>query len=125
MSKTYRRANIRSAAHIPAKLETIGIRMEPGDRVDCQTKADLSRLREVHAAGLDDPRIQDLARIEHERWMIERKLAGWQYGTPRDNERLIHPLLVPWEQLRKYPAEAAKDVAQTLAAIDHLLTRQV
>lgn len=123
LSETYRRANIRAAAHIPAKLETLGIRMEPGAGIDSLTRADLSRLREVRAAGPEDPRIQHLARIEHERWMIERKLTGWQYGTPRNNDRLIHPLLMPWEQLKKSPAEAAKDVAQVLAAMDHLLTR--
>ena len=43
--------------------------------------------------------IEQLARMEHERWMKAKLQDGWQYGVKRDNARKIHPCLMPFEQL--------------------------
>lgn len=39
-----------------------------------------------------------LIRAEHNRWWTERLLAGWFLGK-RDDERFLHPDLIPFEQL--------------------------
>lgn len=43
--------------------------------------------------------IELMAEIEHSRWIAEKVLAGWIKGKPRDNDRLIHPDIVPYTEL--------------------------
>ncbi len=123
LPETYRRANIRTADHMPAKLWSIGIRIEGDVSRWKPTKTDRAILARLLAAPDDDPALQRLARIEHDRWMIDRRLDGWCLGSPRDNARRIHPLLIPYEELRKRPDEVAKDISQireTLRFVDGL-----
>lgn len=40
-----------------------------------------------------------LARIEHNRWVAERKEQGWTKGTEKDPDRKTHPWLEPWAEL--------------------------
>lgn len=50
----------------------------------------------------DEQLIEDLARTEHTRWVAERRLEGYQAppkGAPRDNEKKLHPLMVPYAEL--------------------------
>ena len=35
----------------------------------------------------------------HDAWMQEKLKAGWQYGPVKDAEKLLHPCLVPYDQL--------------------------
>ncbi len=46
-------------------------------------------------------------RIEHDRWARFHVLHNWQYAPVRDNEKRLHPLLVPFDELS--PEEQAKD----------------
>ena len=43
--------------------------------------------------------IELLAKIEHDRWIAEKVIAGWSYGKVRDNVGLFHPDLIPYEEL--------------------------
>ena len=43
--------------------------------------------------------VEILAEMEHERWIDERKNAGWVFGIRRDPDKKISPYLVPWSQL--------------------------
>jgi hypothetical protein len=40
--------------------------------------------------------IERLAEQEHKRWMEGKKRMGWTQGPTRDNERKIHPDMLPW-----------------------------
>lgn len=42
---------------------------------------------------------EKIARHVHEVWMQGRIAAGWSYGTQRDDTRLTHPSIVPYEEL--------------------------
>ena len=42
--------------------------------------------------------IEMLARMEHERWVIERKLAGWTLG-PRKEGSKTNPYLDDWDKV--------------------------
>ena len=121
LPETYRRATLRAADHVPAKLWTIGLTPERSSQI--LSPQDSAKLEALLQAGENDPHLHDLARVEHERWMVERKLDGWRHGATRDNQRLIHPLLVPWEILQKSPAEVKKDSDQVLAALKQMLGR--
>jgi hypothetical protein len=47
----------------------------------------------------DPADVEKMAKMEHEQWCQHKREAGWQYGTPRDDQQKIHPDLVPWENL--------------------------
>lgn len=40
-----------------------------------------------------------LARNTHEVWSENRIKDGWTYGERRDDERRLHPCLIPYEEL--------------------------
>lgn len=57
--------------------------------------------------------LEELAKMEHDRWMRLKLAQGWQAGTVTDKENKIHEDLVPWEQLPDTARE--KDVNFVLA----------
>ncbi|KOR29270.1 hypothetical protein TI03_02735 [Achromatium sp. WMS1] len=64
-----------------------------------------------------------LARNEHQRWVAERMLNGWEYSAIRDDSRKLHPDLLSWEQLpdniRKLDYSHLEDL-DTYFATEHL-----
>ncbi len=46
------------------------------------------------------PNLEELARIEHDRWMRDKRAEGWRPGRP-DREMKLTPDLVPYEELDK------------------------
>lgn len=63
-----------------------------------------------------DEEIEQLAQLEHIRWMKERVLQGWQPGAERDDRRKIHPSIVPWEDLSEIEREKDRNAVRTLPA---------
>ena len=62
---------------------------------------------------LDSEEIEELARLEHERWCDERERAGWVLDrtlTERDAERKRTPWLVPYEELPEEQKDNDRDV---------------
>jgi len=51
--------------------------------------------------------IESMAEAEHRRWMANRVLTGWKFGSVRDNPKRLHPSIVPYSQLSE--AEKQKD----------------
>ncbi|MBE6752816.1 MAG: Ryanodine receptor Ryr [Ruminococcaceae bacterium] len=43
--------------------------------------------------------VEQLAKNTHEVWAANRIAQGWSYGEQRDDERKLHPCLVPYEEL--------------------------
>jgi hypothetical protein len=86
----------------------------------------------LHVAGFNVDRAQDtdaplvfgndtldlLARMEHDRWCRERIDNGWRHGPKRDNEKQIHPMLVPWPsmpaEMKQYDREAVCHLPELL-----------
>ena len=67
---------------------------EAGDDMRSSTRKNVTAHLDALASG------RPLAASHsHDKWMEERKGAGWVYGVPRDNAMKIHPSLVPYEQL--------------------------
>jgi hypothetical protein len=86
LTETYREANRGAADHITVKLASLGYFI-PQDPSNWSQQVDLTANQEL------------LAKLEHNRWYAERRLNGWQYGPKRDDNRKIHPCLIPYEQL--------------------------
>lgn len=102
--------NRQQADHIPVKLRALGWQMVAGS-----TGGDVAPL------GLGDDEIEILAKAEHRRWCASRRLAGWQFGSTRDDGAKLHPDLVPWEELteatRDYDREPVRNLPQLLETI--------
>ncbi len=87
LPEEYRQSNRDQARHILSKLEEMGFGFVPSH-------------------GTNEPlleftpeEIEEMARMEHIRWMEEKIRNGWIWGAERDNSRKVHPLLIPWEDL--------------------------
>lgn len=91
-----RDANRAAADHAPILLASAGLRVE-------------------EAAALDPAVLERLARIEHRRWMADRIDRGWRFGVVRDNARLLHPSLVPYDELPE--PEREKDRQQVVGLV--------
>ena len=65
--------------------------------------------------------------MEHDRWMADRFIAGWQPGRERNVQSRISPFLVPWEELgdsiKKYDLEAMKNIPALLEQAGHRVYR--
>ena len=100
LSPFLRRSNAASADHLPVKAQIL-LGEEDRDGADSWEKA-AAKYRTLSEEEKDRCR-----RIEHERWMRFHLLNNWQYGPVRDNERRIHPLILPFDELSQ--ADQAKD----------------
>lgn len=58
--------------------------------------------------------VEELAIHEHDRWVQGRIDEGWKYGTPRDDRRKRHPLIVPWEKLSEGDRNKDRDPVRQL-----------
>ncbi|MBP1682156.1 MAG: TrkA-N domain protein [Proteobacteria bacterium] len=76
----------------------------------------------------DEATIEALARVEHERWMIQRRLTGWQQAPLRDDVAKRHPDLVAWEDLgesrRELDRNVVRQVPELFAELGLSLCRQ-
>ena len=81
----FRASNRAQADDIPNKLATLGLRVE---RLDAGGRI----LR------LTERQIQQLAEMEHGRYVFDRLEAGWRHGD-RDANRGRSPYFVPWTEL--------------------------
>jgi hypothetical protein len=71
--------------------------------------------------------LERLARCEHERWMEERRRAGWTFGPERDDAHKIHDALKPYDELdpptRDKDRDAVAGIPGTLAAAGYAIRR--
>lgn len=85
LSDVDQRANRAQAIDIEVKLFELGYELVPLDH--------------PYAAAFDaDDDLERLAEYEHERWLTERRAAGWTYGD-RNDELRTHPFIVPYDDL--------------------------
>jgi hypothetical protein len=54
--------------------------------------------------------------MEHRRWSAERLLRGWRLG-PRNNDRRLHPDLIPFEDLDDAGREKDRAVVRTIPEV--------
>jgi len=75
----------------------------------------------VQEAQLSDELVEELARVEHDRWAGDLRSRGWHSTSgAKDPERKLHPLLVDWNDLDN--AEQEKD-RESIRALPDFLAR--
>ena len=88
LPETLKESNRHQAAHIEVKMKAIGCGIKP--------------LHDWKAASFtfEAEEIEQLAELEHQRWMEERRQNGWVYKPgQKDIKKLTSPHMVPYEQL--------------------------
>jgi hypothetical protein len=72
-------------------------------------------------SGFDKDDVEEMAKMEHGRWNVERLRNGWRPG-PRDDANKTHDCLRPWAALsdgpdgvKKYDREAVRNFPAILA----------
>ena len=83
LAEQYRRSNRAFVDHLPFKMRAIGRANVAGSG----------------PAEFDESTLHRMAESEHIRWCAERVAAGWRYGEARSDPALVHPNLVPWNEL--------------------------
>lgn len=61
--------------------------------------------------------VQTIARRDHERWLDDRRAAGWTHGPTRDDRQKRNPLLVEWVDLPDSAQSITLGAAQSLPAL--------
>jgi hypothetical protein len=56
--------------------------------------------------------LEQLARMEHERWQQIKLANGWQYGPETDPDRKVNRCIVPWEELPEEEKEKDRDLVR-------------
>ncbi len=58
------------------------------------------------------PLIEEMAKNVHEVWAQNRIKEGWRYGPVRDDDKKLHPCLVPYEELPESEKEYDRATSQ-------------
>jgi hypothetical protein len=116
LSEEYRSSNRRAAGHIYAKLFEAGFDVR-GWIASHDVWSELPALADGEPLYRDAAERERLAKLEHQRWISDRRLNGWRYGETRDDLRKTHPDIRPFEQLRPETQEYNRQFVDVLDAI--------
>jgi hypothetical protein len=108
--ESLRRANRAHVQDIAAKLLNLGCVVAPRNGTT-------GGATDTAASQAIEDRINELARMEHERWCRERRGEGWVYGDRRDEARRRHPALRPWNELTPDIQEKNRDEIRALPEV--------
>ena len=88
--------------------------------------ANLSDRREAITEFAEEE-ILGLAIYEHDEWCEEKIAMGWTYGEVRDDSKLIHDCLVPWDDLtpeiQQYDIDPVKNIPALVESIGLKIVR--
>lgn len=108
-------ANRAAARRIPEVLALIGLGVSTPEDAKSRERATDSAIPPYIEAHLEQ-----LAEAEHGGWMAHRAKNGWVYGATRDDDRKLHPLMVPYLQLpedeKEKDREAVRNYPKQVAA---------
>jgi voltage-gated potassium channel Kch len=112
--EAYRNSNRGQADIIWTKLSRIGC--DIGPITDWDSPLDFS---------FTPDEIEYLARIEHERWMLEKTRAGGSYGPSRNERGKIFPTMIPYDQLSEREKQKDRDTIIRIPLLLSLIDFQV
>ncbi len=102
----FRESNRQQADQMPEKLKTIGYGFRPVIG------------QEPVVIKFAENEVEELAQMEHDRYVKERLKAGWSLG-PRDPKKKTNPTLILWEDLgeseKDKDRQAVRDIPRHMA----------
>jgi hypothetical protein len=101
LDETFRLANFKQVDQIEAKLRRLGLTL---------TKQQGESSSPYRFSG---SQLEELAEMEHGRWVVERLEDGWTPGESND-EKMTRPQLVPWRELPEEEKEKDYDTIRML-----------
>lgn len=104
LPENLRDANRASAEHAPILFAAAALRI-------------VSAGPGVEPVALSGAELEFLARVEHRRWIADRIDRGWRYDKIRDDRRMLHPALVPYEALSEDEKEKDRNAVRVLLNI--------
>ncbi len=104
LPESLRESNRQAADHIGLKLKAVACALAP------LTDWEADRFQ------FSTAEVELMARLEHERFVRERRTAGWKPG-PRDPKRRTTPYLVSWEELPEEMMELDRNQVRALPAL--------
>ena len=108
-------SNLNHARNISKELNIIGCEL-----------ASLSDKREA-VIMISNEELMDLAEYEHELWLEKKIGQGWTYGEEEDNENLISPSIVPWNEttpeIQAYDLDHIRNIPYLVNAIGLKIVR--
>lgn len=106
LTETLKESNRSQASHIGVKLKAVGCGIVPW--VDW----------EAESLEFTPEEIEFLSKMEHGRWVEERRRSGWTYAAgTKDVERKTSPYMVSWDQLEEEVKEWDRVVVRGLPAL--------
>ena len=82
----------------------------------------------VHLPREIEELTEALARNTHNHWARQRMADGWREGEARDDARLLHPSLIPYEDLpeseKNYDRTTAMETLKAILALGFRITRK-
>src|SRR5262249_42414212 len=103
LAETFKMANRRRADLVPIHLAQAGLSLVPST--------------EPRILRLDEEEIEMLARLEHRRWLIDRRLLPFEYSDAMAEGLQRHPTFVEWDHLPEVVREANRNEARKLSTI--------
>jgi hypothetical protein len=102
LDETWRQTNRDLVAHMAAKLASADI---PADR--WRGVAGALRLLDGERLYHGHSDLEVLSRLEHERWMAQRRMEGWRHtdAPAKDQQRRMHPALQGYDALTEQVKE--------------------
>jgi hypothetical protein len=96
--------NCSAVRDIPNKLAVFGYAMVPrrNNEPDCVFPEDV---------------LEDMAKLEHERWMQLKFRQGWKHGAETDKDHQLHALLVNWAELPDEEKRKDRLIIEKMSAI--------
>jgi hypothetical protein len=104
LPEDFREANRATVRDIPHKLRLFGYRIQPND--------DQGAL-----STFSDTELEQLAQLEHRRWMEQRLESGWTFGPKTDPARKVHASLIVWDELSEEEREKDREMIRCIPRV--------
>ncbi len=110
LPERFKQSNRAFTDHIQTKLNALGMRLVPlkGERI-----------------AFSDAEIETLAQMEHYRWSIAQRAAGWRHGAVRNDYLRQHPLLVDWAALPESARQGNREMVRGIPAIAEMAGQSI
>ena len=101
LAERFKASSRAQADHIPIAVGEIGYKIVAG----------------ASSVTLPEEDVERLAEIEHYRWCIERRSAGWTYAETRNDVLKRNPILKDWSELSEKERKPNRDRARRIPAV--------